>query len=81
MCTGRERTNGRRALDDAPSATYVPEWYDVRDLAGRYGTSTRHILRMADKGLMPWGCKLGHLRRWSRRDIEAWEAGGCKPVR
>jgi len=55
-------------------------WFDVGDLARRYKTSVRHIYRMANGGRMPWGVKLGQLRRWSRRDIEAWEADGCNPV-
>ena len=57
------------------------EYFDVDDLARRFKTSTRHIFRMADQGRMPWGMKLGQLRRWSRRAIEEWERGGCQPVR
>ena len=56
------------------------DWYDIDDLARRYKASKRHILRLADSGRMPWGYKLGHLRRWSRRELDAWEAGGCKPM-
>lgn len=44
------------------------------------GASARHVFRMADEGLMPWGVKLGALRRWRRDELEAWVAGGCKPV-
>lgn len=58
-----------------------PGWFDVADLAQRYKTSTRHIFRMADLGKMPWGVKFGHLRRWPRDEIGAWEANGCAPVR
>jgi hypothetical protein len=36
---------------------------------------------MADLGLMPWGFKIGALRRWDAEEIEAWIAGGCKSVR
>lgn len=74
---------------DARSASPTPglpgqpgrEWLDVQDLAARFKTSPRHVFRLADSGRMPCGVKLGQLRRWARRDIEAWEAGGCKPVR
>jgi excisionase family DNA binding protein len=45
------------------------------------GCSTRHILRLADRGAMPWGLKLGGLRRWDIREIENWVDGGCRPVR
>lgn len=55
-------------------------WFDVGDLARRYKTSVRHIYRLADDGRMPWGVKLGHLRRWRRREIEVWEANGCPPA-
>lgn len=57
------------------------EWIDTSDLSRRFKCSVRHVLRMADAGLMPWGKKFGALRRWSRREIEAWEADGCQPVR
>lgn len=74
---GGEHVMGR----EAPPADSAREWFDVGDLAQRYKTSARHIYRMADCGRMPWGIKLGQLRRWSRREIEVWEAGGCKAVR
>ena len=72
-----ERVTGR----ESPPAESAREWLDVSDLAWRFKTSVRHIYRLADGGRMPWGIKLGQLRRWSRREIESWEAGGCKPVR
>ncbi len=55
-------------------------WFDVEDLARRYKTSVRHIYRLADSRRMPWGAKLGHLRRWSRQAIEEWEARACTPL-
>lgn len=60
--------------------TEPTNWFDVGDLARRYKTSVRHIYRLADAGRIPWGVKLGNLRRWSRREIEEWEAGGCQSV-
>ncbi len=72
-----DNVTGREALP----AESAQEWFDVGDLARRFKTSTRHIYRLADGGKMPWGCKFGQLRRWSRREIEAWESGGCRPVR
>jgi hypothetical protein len=36
---------------------------------------------MADKGQVPWGYKLGALRRWDVSEIDAFIAAGCKPVR
>lgn len=66
---------------DTPTAQAAQEWFNAFDLSRRYKCSVRHILRMADAGRMPWGTKLGALRRWSRASIEEWEAGGCKPIR
>ena len=63
-----------------PMTEAAAEWFDTLDLSRRFKCSVRHILRMADAGRMPWGTKLGSLRRWSRREIEAWENGGCPPV-
>lgn len=72
---------GAHALRRDGVAVPDESWLDVRDLARRYKTSTRHVYRMADSGRMPWGVKIGQLRRWSRREIEDWEAGGCLPVK
>jgi predicted DNA-binding transcriptional regulator AlpA len=58
-----------------------PGWYSVEDLMVRYQCSERHIFRLADAGRMPWGVKLGRLRRWNVTDIQKWEEGGCRPVR
>jgi predicted DNA-binding transcriptional regulator AlpA len=71
-------TNARTkpSTDESPH-----EWLDTRDMAHRFKISARSVLRMADEGRMPWGYKFGQLRRWSRREIEAWEADGCPPVR
>ncbi len=43
--------------------------------------SKRTVLRYADRGLMPFGRKIGALRRWDLDKIETWIADGCKPVR
>lgn len=67
------------AVEPQPGA--VTDWFDTQDLGRRYKCSPRHIARMADSGRMPWGTKIGNLRRWSRREIECWESTGCKPVR
>jgi excisionase family DNA binding protein len=53
----------------------------VRQVAELLNCSTRHVLRLADRGDMPAGLTLGHLRRWDRATVEAWVAGGCRPVR
>jgi excisionase family DNA binding protein len=54
---------------------------DVRAVARLLGCSPRHVYRLADAGKMPPPLKLGALVRWRRQDLDAWLAGGCKPVR
>jgi predicted DNA-binding transcriptional regulator AlpA len=54
---------------------------DVKAVADRSGMSVRSVYRYADAGLMPWGVKIGSLRRWDMDEIERWIADGCKPVR
>ena len=43
--------------------------------------SWRTVYRLADAGKIPAGFKLGACRRWDMAEIEAFIAGGCKPVR
>jgi predicted DNA-binding transcriptional regulator AlpA len=65
----------------APTTTPRSRLGDAKQVGALLGCSWRHVLRMADRGLMPWGLKIGALRRWDMAEIEAWIAGGCKPVR
>ena len=37
---------------------------DAREAGRMLGCSWRTVLRLADAGKLPWGCKLGALRRW-----------------
>jgi predicted DNA-binding transcriptional regulator AlpA len=54
---------------------------DAKQVGARLGCSWRTVLRLADRGAMPPGLKLGALRRWDADQLEAWIDGGCKPVR
>ena len=54
---------------------------DVRIVAAKYGADERSIFRWADAGKIPFGVKLGSLRRWDVAEIDAHIAAGCKPVR
>jgi excisionase family DNA binding protein len=50
--------------------------------AGKYlGCSWRTLLRLADSGRVPWGVKIGALRRWDIRELEEFVSSGCKPPR
>jgi predicted DNA-binding transcriptional regulator AlpA len=53
---------------------------DAKEVGRILGCSWRHVMRLADQGTLPWGCKLGSLRRWDASEIEAFIAGGCKPA-
>jgi excisionase family DNA binding protein len=54
---------------------------DVKQVGAVLGCSWRHVLRLADRGAMPWGVKLGALRRWDLDKLDEWINAGCKPVR
>lgn len=54
---------------------------NARRVGEMLGCSWRTVLRLADRGAMPWGLKVGTLRRWDEESVRAWIGGGCKPVR
>ncbi len=54
---------------------------DVHTVAQKYACDERSIFRWADAGKIPFGTKLGSLRRWDLSEIDAHIASGCKPVR
>ncbi len=51
------------------------------DVAKMCSMAPRTVLRNADRGAMPWGLKIGSLRRWDLDEIAEWISSGCKPVR
>jgi excisionase family DNA binding protein len=65
----------------AATATSTRRLLDVKEVGARLGCSWRTVLRLADRGAMPPGLKLGALRRWDSEQLEEWIAGGCKPWR
>lgn len=56
------------------------ELLDIRAVARLLGCSKRHIERMSQDGRMPSPKKLGVLVRFSRTELLAWIADGCKPI-
>jgi len=54
---------------------------DAREAGRVLGCSWRTLLRLADSGKVPWGCKIGALRRWDAAELDSFIAGGCKPPR
>lgn len=53
---------------------------DVRAVAAKYGCDERSIFRWAGTRI-PFGIKLGSLRRWDVAEIDAHIANGAKPIR
>lgn len=54
---------------------------DVHTVAAKYGANERSIFRWADAGKIPFGVKLGSLRRWDLAEIDTHIANGCRPIR
>ncbi len=54
---------------------------DAKEAGLKLGCSWRTVYRLADRGVIPTGVKLGALRRWDAADLDAFISGGCKPVR
>ena len=52
---------------------------DAKEAGRVLGCSWRTVLRLADAGKIPFGVKLGALRRWDAAELDAFIAGGCKP--
>jgi excisionase family DNA binding protein len=46
------------------------------ELAQMLGCSVRTVIRLAARGMLPPGLKLGRLRRWNVTDVEAYVAAG-----
>lgn len=54
---------------------------NVHVVAQKYDADPRSIFRWADAGRIPFGVKLGSLRRWDLAEIDAHIAAGCPRVR
>lgn len=67
--------------DGVDSRTKRQRLGDVKDVAIITKQSPRSAMRNADRGVMPFGFKIGALRRWDLDEIDRWIAGGCKPIR
>lgn len=62
---------------EAPAAQLL----DVRSVAQLLNCSTRHVIRLADAGLMPSPVRIGRLTRWPLRSVEDWIGAGCPAQR
>ena len=70
-----------KAMDAEELTLPTPRAWNAVQVGARLGCSGRHVYRMADSGMMPWGFKLLSLRRWDADEIENWISEGCPPVR
>jgi predicted DNA-binding transcriptional regulator AlpA len=52
---------------------------DAKETGRLLGCSWRTVLRLADRGAIPAGIKLGALRRWDFAVIESFIESGCVP--
>jgi excisionase family DNA binding protein len=64
--------------DPTPTTAPEPRLIDAGAVGRLLGCSPRTVLRLADAGRLPWGVKLGALRRWDRREVEQFIDSGCK---
>ena len=73
----QDDTDRKRGGTDAPGLL------DIGAVARLLHCSARHVMRLADAGRMPAPVRLGSLVRWTRsgpNGIDAWIAGGCRPL-
>lgn len=68
-------------MTESTIAAVSPRLLTAKQVAEMLGCSWRTVLRLADAGRIPFGVKLGALRRWDSQELAAFLAGGCRPVR
>lgn len=72
-CEGIAMSTAATLPADAPAAALL----DVHGVAQLLNCSARHVIRLADAGLMPSPVRIGRLTRWPRRVVQEWIDGGC----
>jgi excisionase family DNA binding protein len=78
MSSEWEQAGSGAALQRCEERPLSRRLIDAKQVARLLGCSWRTVLRLADAGKIPWGVKLGGLRRWDVEEIEAFITGGCK---
>ena len=78
--------NATSAVVEQPSTNSRPvppgkRLIDKHVVAAKYDADPRSIVRWADAGIIPYGIKLGSLRKWDADEIDAHIANGCPRVR
>lgn len=68
----------RATIQDAEAhVAAAPALLDVDEVARMLSCSPRHVRRLADRGALPRGVRLGRLLRWRREEVEVWIQQGC----
>ena len=68
-------------MEAQSGATHAPRrLIDAKEAGRLLGCSWRTVLRLADRGTIPAGVKLGGLRRWDATLLDDFIATGCKPL-
>ena len=57
------------------------EYLDAKGVGARYGFSSRHWLRLVDRGDAPPPTRFGRLVRWRIANLESWEQENCPSLR
>ena len=68
-------------VDESSPITSSHRLLNEKEVAKMLGCSPRTVRRQADAGTMPWGVKVGNLRRWPAKSLEDWVVAGCPKVR
>lgn len=50
---------------------------DAKEAARMLGCAVRTLYSLADRGAIPYGLKLGALRRWDSAELQTFIAEGC----
>jgi len=66
-----------RPDSQAQAAGTEPLLLTVRELAAALAIGVRTLWRYDAAGKIPQGVSFGHVKRWRRREIEAWLEAGC----
>lgn len=68
-------------MKDVSEPRVAAEVFSVQEVCALLGgVSVRSVYRNADAGRMPYGFKLGGLRRWRKAELLDWLSQGCPKI-
>jgi predicted DNA-binding transcriptional regulator AlpA len=68
-------------VNESATVNQARRLIDADQVAVKLGMSRRQVFRAADAGMIPFGVRVGRLRRWDEVVLDGFIAGGCRPVR